>query len=159
VQNPIIHRDLKLDNILLSHNGQRPVAKLVDFGLSAVRLSCTTTACLQRTRCPLVSLGSADSRMQNIATALPLTDVYPLGRRGTPAPQHIKTPASTETLFGLMCCRSSRTTTSLCISHSHVWSTTVLKICRLRHTATPCTLSSLWLGCNHASATGSCRWN
>lgn len=37
VQKPIIHRDLKLDNILLSHNGQRPVAKLVDFGLSAVR--------------------------------------------------------------------------------------------------------------------------
>lgn len=36
MQNPIIHRDLKLDNILLAHNGQRQVAKLVDFGLSAV---------------------------------------------------------------------------------------------------------------------------
>ena len=37
VQKPIIHRDLKLDNIILSHNGHRQTAKLVDFGMSAVR--------------------------------------------------------------------------------------------------------------------------
>ena len=39
MQRPIIHRDLKLDNILLSHNGHRQVAKLVDFGLSAVLIN------------------------------------------------------------------------------------------------------------------------
>jgi serine/threonine protein kinase len=34
---PIIHRDLKLDNVLLQHEEDRLVAKIIDFGLSAVR--------------------------------------------------------------------------------------------------------------------------
>ena len=37
-RNLIIHRDLKLENILLVQEGKSEVAKLADFGLSVVRL-------------------------------------------------------------------------------------------------------------------------